>query len=85
MIRTQIQLPDDLYRRAKAFAASREMSLAEITRRGLEILLSRHPEPGPPESRWVLPRVDGGGVRLPMGKLHDVAAEEEESRARKST
>jgi hypothetical protein len=34
MTRTQIQLPDQLYQRAKAFAAAREISLAEITRRG---------------------------------------------------
>jgi len=28
MIRTQIQLPDDLYRRAERYGAAREMSLA---------------------------------------------------------
>lgn len=36
MTRTQIQLPDDLYQRAKAFAAQRELSLAEVTLPGLE-------------------------------------------------
>jgi hypothetical protein len=40
MTRTQIQLPDELYQRAKAFAAQRELSLAEVTRRGLELFLS---------------------------------------------
>ena len=29
MIKTQIQLPDELYRRVKAFAEQREWSLAE--------------------------------------------------------
>ena len=35
MTRTQIQLPDDLYQRAKEFAADREISLAELIRNGL--------------------------------------------------
>jgi hypothetical protein len=43
MVRTQIQLPDALYERAKQFAADREMSLAELARRGLELLLERYP------------------------------------------
>lgn len=43
MNRTQIQLPDALYERAKAFAAEREISLAEVIRKGLELLLDRYP------------------------------------------
>lgn len=43
MVRTQIRLPDDLYRRAKQFEEEHEMSLAELTRRGLELLLNRYP------------------------------------------
>ncbi len=31
MTRAQIQLPDELYQRAKAFAAQRELSLAEVS------------------------------------------------------
>ena len=55
MIRTQIQLPDALYREVKRVAAEREISLAELVRRGLETLLSRFP--AAPESRatWTLP------------------------------
>ena len=55
MIRTQIQLPDALYREVKRVAAEREMSLAELVRRGLETVLSRFP--AHPESRatWALP------------------------------
>lgn len=41
MTRTQIQLPDELYQRAKAFAAQRERSLADVTRRELELLFGR--------------------------------------------
>jgi len=40
MTRTQIQLPDDIYKRAKRVAETREISLAELARRGLEYILS---------------------------------------------
>jgi hypothetical protein len=40
MIRTQIQLPDDVYERARKVCRSREISLAELARRGLEYILS---------------------------------------------
>jgi hypothetical protein len=80
MIRTQIQLPDELYQRVKDFAAERELSLAEVTRRGLELFLDRYPMDSRPRRRWQLPRVDGGGIKLPLARLHDVAAEDESTR-----
>ena len=82
MTRTQIQLPDELYQRAKAFAAERELSLAEITRRGLEVFLARYPStpPGP----WKAPVVRSGGVKVPLEKLKDFAHKDEESRSRRS-
>lgn len=84
MIRTQIQLPDDLYRRAKRFGAAREMSLAEMTRRGLELLLDRvAPEPQSP-SAWRLPEVNGGGLKIEIGKLRDILADDEAARATRS-
>ena len=79
MIRTQIQLPDELYQRAKQFAAERELSL-EITRRGLEIFLSRFPANATPSAVWKLPTVDGGGIKLPLRHLRDLAADDEASR-----
>ena len=39
MVRTQIQLPDEIYNRAKKLAQAREISLAELARRGLEYVL----------------------------------------------
>ena len=46
MTRTQIQLPDDVYARARKVCDSREISLAELARRGLEYILSVYaPEP----------------------------------------
>lgn len=53
MIKTQVQIPDALYREAKRVAAEYEMSLAEVVRRSLERTLPayppRRPEWHPPE------------------------------------
>lgn len=43
MVRTQIQLPDALYTELKAAAKKREMSLAELIRRGVEYILDIYP------------------------------------------
>lgn len=40
MTRTQIQLPDELYQEAKKLCEEREMSLAELARRGIEHMLT---------------------------------------------
>lgn len=81
MTRTQIQLPDELYQRAKTFAAEREVSLAEITRRGLELFLDRFPESPAPRRPWKLPRVDGGGIKVPLTELREIASGDEELRS----
>ena len=80
MTRTQIQLPDELYQRAKAFAARREISLAEMTRRGLELFLDGFPPPEIHGGKWRLPRVDGGGIKVPLSKLREIAADDESTR-----
>ena len=59
MTRTQIQLPDDLYRRAKALAADREISLAELVRNGLEYMLSA----------LTPPNAEGQGLEMPVLSL----------------
>jgi hypothetical protein len=81
MTRTQIQLPDELYQRAKAFAAQRELSLAEVTRRGLELFLDRFPSTVPARGAWKLPRVDAGGIKVPLESLRDIAADDESNRS----
>lgn len=43
MIKTQVQLPDELYRKAKTIAEQREWSLAEVVRRGLEHMALLYP------------------------------------------
>jgi len=46
MIRTQIQLPDETFARARKVCEAREISLAELARRGIEYILSVYgPEP----------------------------------------
>ena len=56
MTRTQIQLPDDIYERARKVCKNREISLAELARRGLEYILSVYaPEPGT-TSEWQPPK-----------------------------
>lgn len=56
MTRTQIQLPDELYREVKRIAAEREVSLAELVRRGLETLLSHFPAHPEARATWELPK-----------------------------
>ena len=43
MIKTQVQLPDQLYYKAKAIAEQREWSLAEVVRRGIEYMALAYP------------------------------------------
>lgn len=40
MTRTQIQLPDEVYERARRVCRDREISFAELARRGIEYILS---------------------------------------------
>lgn len=42
MIKTQVQIPDELFERAKRMAADKEWSFAELVRRGLEQMTLRH-------------------------------------------
>jgi hypothetical protein len=61
MTRTQILLPDELYRRAKELAAAKEISLAELIRRGLELLVEQYPSPATVPGTWKPPVVRGLG------------------------
>lgn len=58
MIKTQVQIPDELYRAAKRVAKQRELSLAEVMRRGLEYIVGVYPELD--DETWELPRVNEG-------------------------
>ena len=56
MIKTQISLPDQLYRDLKRLALAKEWSLAETLRRGAERLLEAYPPPEATDRAWRLPR-----------------------------
>ncbi|NJK91903.1 MAG: hypothetical protein HC904_08795 [Blastochloris sp.] len=47
MVRTQIQLPEELYRKAKDIARDKEWTLTEVIRRGLEDFIDRYPKGQP--------------------------------------
>lgn len=56
MIRTQIQLPDQLYREVQRVARDQEWSVAEVIRRGAESVIRAYPslkQKAP--SGWKLP------------------------------
>jgi len=57
MIKTQVQLPDELYKEAKRVAREREMSLAEVMRRGLEYMSRVYP-PLDKDTPWQPPTPD---------------------------
>ena len=60
MIKTQIQIPDHLYREAKRIAAEYEMSFADVVRRGLEGVVPAFPPRAEPLTDWKLPQLDLG-------------------------
>lgn len=63
MVKTQIQIPDEMYQRAKHLAAVQEWSLAELCRRGIEHMLSVYPLHPMRATDWRFPDpVDLGDV-----------------------
>lgn len=64
MVRTQIQLPDKLYRDLKALAKQQEWTMAETVRRSVEEYLERHPaKEGSAEKKWTLPKPMNLGMK----------------------
>ena len=68
MIKTQVQLPDELYYKAKAIADQREWSLAEVVRRGLEYMALTYPVRAS-SNQWVLPVLKRGDFRPNIDEL----------------
>lgn len=74
MQKTQIQLPDELYLRVKAFAAQRQWSIAETFRRAVEQLFERYPATVSTPGTWHPPRIRGAGWQgLTAHELHHAA------------
>jgi len=83
MVKTQIQLPNDLYRELKRLAAAKEWSLAETLRRAAEQFLARHPA-SPVKSEWKPPVSSKVGWRgLSHRQVHEAALDDMEPRLRK--
>ena len=55
MVKTQVQIPERLFREAKRIAAENEMSFAEVVRRGLEEIILHHPPNRHAADAWSLP------------------------------
>lgn len=51
MVRTQIRLPEDQYEQLKRLAAEEDVSVAELLRRGAELLLRSRRRP-PTREQW---------------------------------
>lgn len=76
MNRTQIQVPEELFREVRAFAKRREWSLAETFRRGAELLLQVYSEQPatPPDVAWQPPTSKTAGWKgLSAAALRDAA------------
>ena len=64
MTRTQIQLPEPLFGRLRKIAKSRDISVAELIRRGMEIYAMSCPETEPSAKPWSMPVLRGSGGHL---------------------
>lgn len=77
MMKTQIQLPDEMYARLKRLSARLEISMAEILRRGAAYVLSVHAEEVTSEDKWQLPEaLDLGLPQVPVENWRALAHEE---------
>jgi hypothetical protein len=67
MQRTQIQLPEPLLAQLKQIAASRDWSVAELVRRGMEAYVQTCPDLEPSAEAWEMPilRPSGGYIADP--------------------
>ena len=79
MTRTQVQLPDELYRQAVRLAREREWSLAEVIRRGLENIIAVRPPVTASKAEWRLPKPMNLGLKkdIPVSQWRLLANEPE--------
>jgi hypothetical protein len=77
MVKTQVQIPEDLYAQAKRIAKEREISFAEVMRRGLEYMSRTHP-PIPNKSvKLPLIRADHFAENFDTLDFKDLAVQDE--------
>ena len=88
MIRTQVQIPDNLYDTAKRLAGRMEISLTELVRRGLEYMVSVSSPADSARTKWSLPPAHDLGAADPFAapgwreEIHTQRANVAEPRAR---
>jgi hypothetical protein len=56
MVRTQIQLPVDVFAKATKLCEAKGISFDELTRRGIEAMLSPYAQEPCKEDEWQLPK-----------------------------
>ena len=64
MKRTQIQLPDPLFKEVKRVASLMDISIAEVVRRGIESFIRKYPTFKLPQEHWTPPSKGGLGEFL---------------------
>lgn len=80
MTKTQIQLPDNLYREVKRIANEQEWSLAEVLRRGAEHMVNVYP-PRHPTTQWQLPKGRNlGRIKISHEDWREIANERNDSK-----
>ncbi len=66
MVKTQVQIPDYLFKEAKRIAVEGEMSFAQVVRQGLEAMVRRHPPGRIAPDEWKVPApADLGAAMVP--------------------
>lgn len=76
MTKTQIQLPDPLYRELKRIAGEQDWSLAEVLRRGAEYVVRCYPGRGQDREGWELPAgSDLGSIKVPYQDWRELASD----------
>jgi hypothetical protein len=77
MVKTQIQLPDELYQEAKRVAREREISFAEVVRRGVDYITRVYPPVGDRKTGWSPPAPRRLGAFLaPVESWRELAQDE---------
>ena len=76
MVKTQIQLPDNLYKKVKKLSEERELSMAELCRRGLEYMVNVYPVRTSKKATWKLPEAKSlGKPKIHHSKWRETAHE----------
>lgn len=81
MTRTQIQLPEPLFGRLKRIAQMRDVSLAELIRRGMELYALSCTDAAPAAEGWTMPVLRGSGGHLVDPSTRSAEAEAIDLRA----